>query len=280
MARDRNDMYEDREYDARNERFRRERPWGYDDPYAGRNRSLAGDYRREEFSRGRFGERAEYDYDEPRYTGYSRSREEDYGRGRYERDFDQSYEGRRESVLRRPFDYEQPARSRLRCRDIMTRDLVVATRDTTLREVAMIMKEEDTGVIPVVDYEAPGGNGRSNVENARTGGTNYGKVVGLITDRDIVIRAVAEDKNCATTRAEEVMTTDVYSARANDRVVDVIRKMGDKQVRRIPVVSENGNLRGIISMRDIALETESDRELAHALEDISKESSFWGKLFN
>jgi len=278
MARDRNDIYDEREYDSRNERFRRERPWGYDDPYAGRNRSLAGDYSREDYGRGRFGERAEYDYDEPRYSDYSRRPRED----EYRRPYEQSYQHRREPLLRRPFDYEQqPARSRLRCRDIMTRDLVVATRDTTLREVARMMKEEDTGVIPVVDYVATEGNGRSTADNARGGANyNYGKLVGLITDRDIVIRAVAEDKDCATTRAEEVMTTDVYTARPNDRVVDVIRKMGDKQVRRIPVVGENGTLKGIISMRDIALETESDRELAEALEDISKESSFWGRLFN
>jgi len=75
------------------------------------------------------------------------------------------------------------------------------------------------------------------------------------------------------------MTTNVSTARPHDRVVDVIRKMGDKQVRRIPVVSENGNLRGIISMGDIAVETEADRELADALEDISREPSFWGKIF-
>jgi len=62
-------------------------------------------------------------------------------------------------------------------------------------------------------------------------------------------------------------------------VVDVIRKMGNKQVRRIPVVSESGNLRGMVSMGDIAVETEADRELAEALEDISKETTFWGKLF-
>ena len=280
MARDRNDMYDEREFDSRNERFRRERPWGHDDPYAGRSRSLAGDYGREEYGRGRFGERAEYDYDEPRYSGYSqRSREDEY-----RQPFERSYE-RREPLLRRPFDYErpyeQPTRSRLRCRDIMTRDLVLATRDTTLREVGRMMKEEDTGVIPVVDYTDNGGNGRNTVDNSRTGGNyNYGKLAGLITDRDIVIRAVAEDKDCATIRAEEIMTSDVYTARPNDRVVDVIRKMGDKQVRRIPVVNENGIVKGIISMRDIALETESDRELGQALEEISKESSFWGKLFN
>ena len=58
-----------------------------------------------------------------------------------------------------------------------------------------------------------------------------------------------------------------------------MESLGNKQVRRIPVVSENGNLRGIISMADIAVETEADRELAEALEDISRESSFWGKIF-
>jgi predicted transcriptional regulator len=62
-------------------------------------------------------------------------------------------------------------------------------------------------------------------------------------------------------------------------VVDIIRRMGDKQVRRIPVTSDNGTLRGMISMSDIALETDADRELAQALEEISKESSFWGRLF-
>lgn len=106
------------------------------------------------------------------------------------------------------------------------------------------------------------------------------QVSGADPDRDIVVRAVAENKDCATTRVEEIMTTDIYTARPNDRVVDVICKMGDKQVRRIPVVGENGILRGIISMSDIAVETEADGELAAALEDISKESSFWDRVFN
>ncbi|MGH9959564.1 MAG: CBS domain-containing protein [Pyrinomonadaceae bacterium] len=272
MARDRDDIFEDREFDLRSERYRRERPWGYDDPYAGRSRSLAGDYRREDYGRGRFGERASYEYDEPRYGGHSGlSREEDYRR---------PYERHGEHRLRRPFDYEQPMRSRLRCKDIMTRDLAVATRDTTLREIALMLKVDDTGVIPVVDFQASSANGRTSDSQRANANYSHGKLVGLITDRDIVIRAVAEDKDCATTRAEEIMTTDVSTAKPNDRVVDVIRKMGDKQVRRIPVVSENGILRGMISMRDIAVETEADRELGDALEEISKESSFWSRLFN
>ncbi len=61
--------------------------------------------------------------------------------------------------------------------------------------------------------------------------------------------------------------------------MDVIRKMGNKQVRRIPVVNEDGCLRGIISMADVAVETEADRELADAIEEISQGTSFWSKLF-
>jgi CBS domain-containing protein len=94
------------------------------------------------------------------------------------------------------------------------------------------------------------------------------------------VRAIAEGKDCRTTRAEEIMTTDVHTAKPNDRVIDAIRKMGDKQVRRIPVVGENDNLRGIIAMADVALETEEDRELAEALEEISSGSSFWSRMFS
>jgi CBS domain-containing protein len=101
----------------------------------------------------------------------------------------------------------------------------------------------------------------------------------LITDRDIVVRAVAEGKDCTTVRAEQIMSVDIHTVRPNDRVVDVIRKMGDKQVRRIPVVNENNYLVGMISMADIAVETREDRELAEALEDISKGSSFWNQIF-
>jgi CBS domain-containing protein len=174
------------------------------------------------------------------------------------------------------------SRSHVRCRDIMTRDVTVATRDATLQEVAAMMRDEDTGVIPVVDREdAPVIASDAKIEetskiNNRILGN--GKLVGLITDRDIVVRAIAEGK-AGTTRAEEIMTTDVHTAQPNDRVIDAIRKMGDKQVRRIPIVDRDQILRGIISMADVALETEEDRELADALEEISSGSSFWNRVF-
>jgi CBS domain-containing protein len=269
MTRYRSDIDDDREYRARTDRFERERQWNYNDPSQERGRSFTD---RHDLGGGRFGERADYEYNEPRYNDYpGRQPQEDSRRS--------SYEGR--DYQSRPGYYDRTSRSRLRVRDIMTRELAVATRDTTLREVAAMMRDEDTGVIPVVDYAATGGNGKTEGDERRVNlhGYNHGKLVGLITDRDIVVRAVAEGKDCNTTRAEEIMSTDVHTARPHDRVVDVIRKMGDKQVRRIPVVNENGRLLGMVSMGDIAVETEADRELGEALEDISKESSFWGKIF-
>ena len=285
MARYR-DEFDDQEMYQRDRRIGREAPWGFDESAERRRREFI-QGNRPEFSRGRFGERAEYDNDEPRYSDYRGRefrdegfRESDRGRvydpGYGRRGFEQRAYDQREST-----QYAR-SRSRLRCREIMTRDLIVAVRDTPLTEVAKMMKQEDTGVIPVVEYPGNGGNGRSVTrDETRYDDRSYGrgKLIGLITDRDIVIRAVAADKDCALTRAEEIMTTDIHMVRPNDRVVDVIRKMGDKQVRRIPIVGEEDRLLGMISMRDIAVETEADQELAEALEDISKGSSFWKQIF-
>jgi CBS domain-containing protein len=257
-----------------------ERGAGYDDAYGARGRAGSG---------GRVGGggarsygRDDYGRDERRYAGYTET-----GGGRQRREDERGGDGR--SWHEEGRDYARgrseergrgASRSHVRCRDIMTRDVTVATRETTLQEVAAMMRDEDTGVIPVVEQESAqttegtGGNGRSDT---RTKGN--GRLVGLITDRDVVVRALAEGKDARTTRVEEVMTTDIHSAQPNDRVIDTIRKMGDKQVRRIPVIDDQNNLRGIISMADVALETEEDRELADALEEISSGSSFWSKIF-
>jgi CBS domain-containing protein len=275
MARNRSNIDDDRDYYAREERMRRENLGSYDEPWrAGRRFD---DERRGEYNRGRFGERAEYEYDEPRYA-------DNRGGERFRDDMRRSslhdVRGDLSSSTARGRDYYAPERSRLRCRDIMTRDLVVATRDTTLPEVARMMKQEDTGVIPVVEYDTQG-NGRTEGSERKYEGRNYtrGKLIGLITDRDIVVRAVADNKDCASVRAEDVMSVDIHTANPNDRVVDVIRKMGDKQVRRIPVCNDNGYLVGMISMADVAIETHQDRELTDALEDISKGTSFWNRIF-
>lgn len=275
MARYRNDLDNEREgYYSREDRQRRENfnTTSYDEPWRGGRRF--DDERRPDYNRGRFGERAEYDYDEPRYANYS-ERENESRRSSL-------YEGRGDLGTGRWRDREYAGeRSRLRCRDIMTRELVVATRDTTVVEVSRMMKQEDVGVIPVVEYDAPAGNGRTEGSERNYQDRNYarGKLIGLITDRDIVVRCVADNKDCASVRAEDIMSVDIHTARPNDRVVDVIRKMGDKQVRRIPVCNDNGYLVGMISMADVAIETRQDRELNDALEEISKGSTFWNRIF-
>lgn len=274
MARYRNDLDDERDYYAREERGRRDYA-AYDEPY--RSRRNYEPERRPDYPRSRFGERAQYDYDEPRYA--------DYGSNRVREDWRRSslYDMRGDisSTTARERDHYGPERSRLRVREIMTRDLAVATRDTPLTQIALMMKQEDTGVIPVVEYDAQPGNGRSEDTERKYDGRNYsrGKLVGLITDRDIVVRAVSDSKDCAGVRAEDIMSVDIHTAKANDRVVDLIRTMGDKQVRRIPVTNEHHYLVGMVSMADVALETRQDHELGEALEDISKSSSFWNRIF-
>src|ERR1044072_2680523 len=205
MARYRNDMDDERDYYAREDRLRRENFGTYDEPQY-RPRRQFDTERRPDYNRGRFGERANYESDEPRYAENRGERLRDDWRN------SSLYEGRDFSTGR-DREYYGPERSRLRCRDIMTRDLAVATRDTTLPEVALMMKQEDTGVIPVVEYDAQSGNGRTETSERKYEGRNYtrGKLIGLITDRDIVVRAVADNKDCASVRAEDIMSVDIHT---------------------------------------------------------------------
>jgi len=150
---------------------------------------------------------------------------------------------------------EGKARERTRCREIMTSSVRTATPETPLREVAAMMRDGDVGSLPVVDG---------------------GRLVGIVTDRDIVVRAIA-DGNDSSAPVSEAMTTEIFSVRPDDFVFEAIRLMGDKQVRRIPVVGESGELAGIIAIADVALEMEDEREIAETLEEISSGTGFWSK---
>ncbi len=145
--------------------------------------------------------------------------------------------------------------ARRRCREIMTGSVKTANRQMSLQEVARLMREGDMGAMPVVENE---------------------KLVGIVTDRDIVVRAIAEGKS-ADTEIGDVMTTEIFSVKPDDFVFEAVRLMGDKQVRRVPVITETGELAGIIAMADIALEMEDEREIAETLEDISSGAGFWNK---
>jgi CBS domain-containing protein len=152
-------------------------------------------------------------------------------------------------------DKKMSENARRRCREIMTSNVTTATRQMTLQQIAALMRDGDVGSLPVTEDK---------------------KLVGIVTDRDIVVRAVAEGKNSETT-VGKVMTSEIFSVKADDFVFEAIRLMGDRQVRRVPVVNESGELAGIIAMADVALETEDEREIAETLEEISSGAGFWKK---
>ncbi len=143
--------------------------------------------------------------------------------------------------------------ARRRCREIMTGNVQTVSRTMSLQETARLMRDGDMGAMPVVEGE---------------------KLVGIVTDRDIVVRAIAEGKS-ADAQIGDVMTTEIFSVKPDDFVFEAIRLMGDKQVRRIPVITESGELAGIIAMADIALEMEDQREIAETLEEISSGAGYW-----
>ena len=140
----------------------------------------------------------------------------------------------------------------MKARDIMTKDPRVVTPETPVQEAARLMKSEDTGVLPVV--EAAGSR----------------RLVGMITDRDIAIRVVAEGMSSAQVR--DAMTPNVKSCRPDDAVKDVLQAMADAQVRRIPIVDDGGMVVGIVSQADVVLEADG-RKVEKAIEAISQPGS-------
>ncbi|MEK6375632.1 MAG: CBS domain-containing protein [Acidobacteriota bacterium] len=134
-------------------------------------------------------------------------------------------------------------------RDIMTPDPVCVSEKDNIREVARIMAREDTGVVPVVDGK---------------------KVVGMITDRDIVVRLVAEGKDPSNASVKEAMTRNVRAVKEDSSVSDVLDVMSKSQVRRVPVVNDRDEIVGIVSMGDVAVETNQDGKVGKTVENISE----------
>jgi len=148
---------------------------------------------------------------------------------------------------------ESSERSRQKCREIMTKNVRTVTRAASLRDVAVMMRDGDMGAVPIVDGE---------------------RLVGIVTDRDIVVRAVCEGGGPESLVAD-AMTTELFTVKPEDFVFEAVRLMGDKQVRRVPVVNDDGSLAGIIAMADVALEMEDEREIAETMEEISSGPAFW-----
>lgn len=122
----------------------------------------------------------------------------------------------------------------MNAKDLMTPDPACCTRDTPVEEVARMMAKHDCGEIPVVERK------------------DLKKVIGVVTDRDIVTRAVAEGKNPATLNVDAVMTSPAITVQERADSDEVTRAMESHQIRRVPVVDQDGALRGIIAQADVA----------------------------
>lgn len=137
----------------------------------------------------------------------------------------------------------------MKVKELMTVQVITAKPTDTVEDVARMMSENDSGAIPVVE---------DNI------------VVGMITDRDIVIRVIAERKD-GFTPVSEVMTEGVESCLADDDIAEAARRMAELQMRRLVVFDAEGKLSGIISLGDIAIEHQGDLA-TEALEEISQDS--------
>jgi CBS domain-containing protein len=139
--------------------------------------------------------------------------------------------------------------------EIMTKDPRSVSPDTPVSEAARLMKEEDVGLVPVVE---------------RVGGAETrGRLVGVVTDRDIAIRAVAEGR-AVDVPVSEVMSGGVKTCGPEDSVEEAMNLMGREQVRRIPIIDERGSLVGVVAQADIVRMSGKDRKAEPTVEQISQ----------
>jgi CBS domain-containing protein len=142
----------------------------------------------------------------------------------------------------------------MKIQEIMTKDPACVTPGTTVRDAAKLMQREDAGIIPVVESEGSK------------------KLVGVVTDRDIAIRVVAEGRD-GNTRVSEVMSSGrLATLRPDADVNEAMDTMADEQVRRVPIVDERGTLVGIVAQADVVRKTRDDTKSGRTVEKISQPS--------
>jgi CBS domain-containing protein len=135
--------------------------------------------------------------------------------------------------------------------EIMTSNPVVVSPDTMLREAAQKMRELDSGVMPVGEND---------------------RLVGMLTDRDITVRATADGKDPNTTPVRDVMTSDVIYCFADDDIEMAARTMEENQIRRVIVLHRDKRLVGIASLGDLAVHAPTDRLAGEVTEAVSEPS--------
>jgi len=140
----------------------------------------------------------------------------------------------------------------MKCKEIMTKDPVCCLPDDEVQKAAKLMKDEDVGVIPIIEDE-----------DTKT-------LLGIVTDRDLALRVVAEGRDGASTRIKDVMTAGAISCRPDDDLQKAVDAMQENQVRRIPVVDNNKKIVGIIAQADVAIRADEPKKTAEIVQEISK----------
>lgn len=132
-------------------------------------------------------------------------------------------------------------------KDILTEDVKLVSPDTPILDIAKTMKQNDCGAI-LVGHED--------------------RLIGMITDRDIVLRCVAQSHDPETTHAEECMSPEVLYCYENDDIEDVLENMGDEAIKRLPVLNKDKRLVGIVSFGDLAAHCKDKSAAGQAMNDI------------
>jgi CBS domain-containing protein len=137
----------------------------------------------------------------------------------------------------------------MQVRDVMTRGAECVSPDDTLQKAAAKMKSLDVGSLPVCDND---------------------RLSGMLTDRDIVVRAVAEGRDPGNVKVRDIMTEGICSCFEDDDVSEAARLMKEKQIRRLAILNHDRRLIGILSLGDLAVETGDERLAGKTLEEVSQ----------
>lgn len=138
------------------------------------------------------------------------------------------------------------------CAEVMTPSPTVALPQHTITDAAELMRREDCGLVPVVSE------------------TN--KLIGVLSDRDIVLKVVAEGRDPRSVAVTDVMSTDLVTCLPQETIETAMEQMATRQVRRIPIVDRDGSLVGIVSQADLATRLSSPQETGQVVQAISEES--------
>ena len=140
----------------------------------------------------------------------------------------------------------------MNCREVMTENPVCCLPTDTVSMAARVMRREGVGPVPVV-----------NDEQSK-------QLIGIVTDRDLAVRVVAEARDPNHTCVSDVMTTTIFACRPDDDLTSAIKAMEEHQIRRIPVVDEDGRIAGIISQGDVAIRIHERERTGALVEGISQ----------